>query len=222
MRVLHKKRLIFIAKPRCGSTKVRRTLDPYLEPTDLSVDYAQPKSLLHPHIPAPALREVLERYYEVHGLDDYHFFTVVRHPVDMLRSYYKFFKPDSRSRYFFNSDWEGAIGMGFSEWITSGKVGFPQSWAATAPSYISSTDLSPLSLEAHFCGPDNQLISTNVFKLENLCELSVWLADTFQLTLSDVSLKVNQSEGIINEGISPDALQTVRDLFPMESLLYNI
>lgn len=222
MRVLHSKRLIFIAKPRCGSTRLRGVLNEYLRPNDLAVDLGCKSSLLHPHITGPALRNILEDFYNV-NTSNYCYFTVVRHPIEMLRSYYKFFQPDSTSRYFFDQHWTGEIGMSFNDWIINGKVGMRAFWQKFAPAHISLDDLSALSLEAHFCGPDNQVISPNIFRLENLAELSGWLADNFNITFDDVHKKVNRSQAAIQtSALSAEALDKVRAMFPKECDIYNV
>ena len=55
------------SKPRCGSTSLRRALDPFLDPTagDMAIDRAGQKRPFHPHITGPALRSLTARIFEV-------------------------------------------------------------------------------------------------------------------------------------------------------------
>lgn len=211
-----------MAKPRCGSTLVRKVLDKYLHSNDLAINYSSRASLLHPHITGPALRSVLTNFYNVND-SNYHYFTVTRHPIEMLQSYYRFFQPDAHSNYNFDAQHTGEVGISFNDWIIHGKVGMERLWQETAPPHISTDDLSPLSLEAHFCSADNRVISPNIFMLENLAELSAWLKNSFDITFEDIHAKVNPNQANIPcEVVSAKALDKVKAMFRLECELYNL
>lgn len=220
MRVLLSQGLVSISKPRCASTTLRRMLDPLVLPEkgDIRVDVAGQKPPFHPHITAPYLSKVLaERGIDPAGLT---FLIVVRHPVEMLWSYYKFFKPDAESRYSFSPGWAGASGIGFEEWVLRGHVGINPDWAACAPGWITPRDLSPLSLEAHIEDAEGRSHVQEIFQVEDLDRLSAWLEARVGRPMPQ--LHVNGSTEDPTPPLGTAALDRIRATFPTEARMYGI
>jgi hypothetical protein len=78
MRISHRYKFVFLSNPRCGSTSIRRMLDPY---TDISSGYEYP---YHHHTDAARLRS----HFEEQGWDwdSYTVFTTIRNPWDRVVS----------------------------------------------------------------------------------------------------------------------------------------
>lgn len=220
MRVLFSKGIAAISKPRCGSTSVRQMLDPFISDRagDIAVNVAGENPPFHPHITAPYLKKMLvEKNCDINKL---RFFVVIRNPLEMLWSYYKFFQPDGESRYTFSQGWEGRTNLSFGQWIRFGKVGINPEWRKLCPEWISEHDLTPLSLEAHAMDREGKLVVDKVFKLEQFDEVISWLEHKLDQKL--VSRHVNVSSQSDVPRISEEELVRVRKMFPFESEAYNI
>jgi len=220
MRVLFSKGLVAISKPRCGSTSVRRMLDPFIdrELGDLAINMAGEHPPFHPHITAPYLQQLLQERDERAAQLTY--FTTIRHPVRMLESYYKFFQPDELSRYNFAPNWDGQTQMSFENWILQGRVGMHPGWQALAPGWISTQDLSPLSLEAHAAHADGSMAIPHVFLLEEPDKLREWLSERLG---QDLKVQhVNQSSDATLPSLGSESLEKIRQIMPTESRLYGI
>ena len=190
MRVLFSKKLIFISKPRCGSTSVRTILNNYIDPeyNDFAVDKAGQKPGYHPHITAPCLLNQLTKDFKV-DLSDFKIFTITRNPLDMLSSYYRFFKPDINGKYNYQ---KGHIDQleDFHKWLGNGSVNIGAEWKKFLPDFVNTNDFSPLSLEAHIMNKRNKICVTNYFKIEDSGHIERWLSDI----LSD---NINYHESIL-------------------------
>ncbi len=117
MRISHKYKFIFISKPRCASTTVRKILDPF---SDIISSSEAP---YHHH--ATALE--LKLHFDEKGWNwnDYFVFTTVRNPWDMMVSYYSRFKPDVNGIYNYEASREGVMyqpdkASSFENWIMNG------------------------------------------------------------------------------------------------------
>lgn len=220
MRVLFSHKLIAISKPRCGSTSVRRFLDPWIDKSkgDIAVDIADQRQRFHPHITAPSLRTLLGE--QGANFDDFKSFVVIRHPVAMLWSYYKFFRPDSTSQYSFSPGWEGQIGMSFEDWVLKGKVGMNRAWRDLAPVWISTANLSPLSLEAHVQDVNQQTLVGKIFQLEDMDKLATWIRDITQG--AKPMPHVNRSEIKDAPPLGIAATEKMKVMFPSETQFYRI
>lgn len=217
--MLFSKGIAAISKPRCGSTSVRRMLDPFVnsETGDIAVNMAGEQPPFHPHITAPYLQELLREKEHNSTLA---YFITIRHPVEMLASYFKFFQPDRQSRYNFSPGWDGQSGMTFEEWVLFGKVGMNPNWKRLAPIHISMDNLSPLSLEAHAFHTNGSQVVKHVFMLEEPEKIRSWLSEKLQ---HDVGLQhVNQSKGVEASNLGHEALEKVKTMMPLESQLYNL
>jgi hypothetical protein len=220
MRVLFSKGIAAISKPRCGSTSVRRMLNPFLnrQAGDIAVNMAGQQPPFHPHITAPHLREVLEA--QGHDACALEYFVTTRHPVEMLQSYYRFFKPDAQGRYNFAPDWDGHIGMGFEHWVLKGSLGMNPNWQRLAPEWVTTKDLSPLSLEACAMYREGNMAVEHVFRIEESGRICDWLSQKLGQPIS--ARHVNQSELIEIAPLGHEALEKIRLMMPMESELYAI
>ncbi|WOT06297.1 hypothetical protein [Shewanella youngdeokensis] len=220
MRILHSKKLIFISKPRCGSTSVRRFLDSQMQEGDEKCDYGNEfpnMPELHPHMSAPAVHSYLCK--KGVDVDKYTTFTITRHPVAMLWSYYNYFKPDVNYRYNYSPEYQSAQLLDFSCWLKHGHVGIGL-WREFCPDFITGNDFSPLSLEAHANDKNNINLIDKVFKLESLSECEAWLGDFFDINV-DIDA-VNQSDSTRMPKLSEELLDKVRSEFAVESILYKI
>lgn len=220
MRVLFSKKLIFISKPRCGSTSVRRLLNKYINPelNDFAVDMAGQKPAYHPHITAPCLINQLSAEFNT-DLSDFKIFTITRNPLEMLMSYYRFFKPDVNGRYNYQIGHVDKI-ESFNKWLLTGRIGMAPDWQKNAPDFVNQNDFSPLSLEAHICNKSNQNCVTDFFRIEDSASITNWLSEI----LSDkISLpRVNKSDLEQDLIITDEARCRIRKCFPMEQQLYSL
>lgn len=220
MRVLQSKKIVAISKPRCGSTSMRRMLDPFLdlEAGDISVNVAGERPPFHPHITAPYLEKLLkERGFDLEGYD---YITTVRHPVQMLESYYKFFQPDAKSRYKFEDKWTGFGDLDFETWVMTGRLAMNSAWMAMAPDWVSQKDLSPLSFEARGLDRSGRNLIDHVFRLEEPEKLQAWIEEKVG---AKVTIKhVNKSTQAPVTKLGTEALEKIRCMMPMESALYAI
>jgi hypothetical protein len=220
MRVLFSKGIAAISKPRCGSTSIRGMLDPFLdrEAGDIAVNMAGQRPPFHPHMTAPYLRQVLEAQgHDAHALE---YFVTIRHPVRMLQSYYRFFKPDAQGRYNFAPNWDGSIGMGFEQWVLTGRLGMSADWQGLAPEWVTTKDLSPLSLEACAMRRDGSMAVDHVFRIEDPDRICAWLSQKLGQRIE--VRHVNRSEQIETAPLGYEALEKVRQMMPMESGLYAV
>jgi hypothetical protein len=92
MRISHRYKFVFISKPRCASTTVRKLLDPF---SDIVSSQSHP---YHHHTTASRLKAHFaeigwdwERYFK---------FITLRNPWTMLVSLYHFGLPDTNGKYF--------------------------------------------------------------------------------------------------------------------------
>ena len=252
MRVLFSKGLVFISKPRCGSTSIRIRMGQYIskKDRDFSVDEAEESTVFHPHDMAPYVKAKLAEFYPDHPNLTY--FVTTRNPVDMLWSYYRFFRPDTECRYNYAPEWNESSAMGFEDWIQHGRVGIRDGRREFVPSWVSTENLSPLCLEAYIIDRAGNNHVDQVFRLENTEKLNRWLSRQLENrsfpALSEAiqtrSLKaffharkknlrllphVNQSEKAEETEkdkkplvLSESSLHAIRMMFPMESKMYNI
>ncbi len=112
-------------------------------------------------------------------------------------------------------------------------------WQERAPKWISTKNLSPLSLEAHAIDRAGVNHVDHVFRLEDPDDLNRWLSRRLEkrlfptLSFSRKPLKplphINQSEGGGTEKDSKDSptvsdksLNAIRKMFPAESKIYNL
>lgn len=220
MRILHSKKLIFISKPRCGSTSVRHFLDSQMQPGDEKCDYGNefPESPeLHPHMSAPAVHNYLHK--KGFNVLEYTTFTVTRHPLAMLWSYYNYFKPDINFQYNYSPTYQANQLSDFEHWLYHGCVGIGL-WKKYCPDYITDQNFSPLSIEAHANNQDNVSLINKVFKLEQLVECKVWLKAFFGEKI-DIDT-INQSKSIQLTELPESIVKKLRSEFPLETRLYNM
>lgn len=220
MRALFSKKLIAISKPRCASTSLRRLLDPFVDPEagDIAVDVAGRLPPYHPHHSAPYLKYLLRQ--DGHNLTGMKTIVVSRHPVEMLWSYFKYFKPDIEGKYTYQDTWLEDAPMSFEDWLLTGRVGMNPMMLEMAPDWISTNDLSPLSLEAHSENVHGESEVDLVFRAERLDKLAVWLSNW--LGTSVTLPHVNSSTSASSPAISPEARVRVRQCFPKESEMYQL
>ena len=218
MRILHSKKLIYISKPRCGSTSVRRLIDGLMEEGDVACNGAKNAQGLHPHMTGPAILNYLENQ----GVDSsqYTVFTVTRHPLEMLWSYYNFFKPDENSSYNYSPNWLSNNLAAFDEWIMAGHCLLVGATEAYVPSWVSTKDLSPLCLETHVHGVSEDRLK--VFKLEEITELLSWLGSVYGCSLRIKQVNRSKVAPSAIPVISSKCVQKVRDMFPTESEMYSL
>lgn len=184
----------------------------------MAVDLAGELPPFHPHMTAPHIEEILAgRSLAPDALD---FFITIRNPLDMLWSYYKFFKPDIRSRYNFQQGWDSANLIDFERWVCEGRLGALPSWLRLGPAWISQNNLSPLTLEAFVLRRDGSSAVEHIFQLEEATRLLDWLSEKLQRS---VSLRhENISIPLKKPLLGTQALDKIRNTFAMESEIYNL
>ena len=220
MRILHSKKLIFISNPRCGSTSIRLFIDSIMLPGDEKCDHGNQypeMPILHPHMSAPAVAH----YLNSKGIDigEYQVFTITRNPIDMLWSYYNYFKPDINSNYNYSPKYKSAQLADFEYWLEHGQVGIGL-WRKYCPDYITDTNFTPLSLEAHANNNKNNNLINKVFKLEELSDCRIWLEEYLGMNVDIGSHNGSKSTQI--PVVSPDTLRKLKQNFKLESSLYNL
>jgi hypothetical protein len=116
LRISHKNKFVFLSKPKCASTTIRKKLDKY---SDIISSGNQP---YHHHTTALKLKI----HFSKMGWDwnNYFKFITLRNPWDMLVSFYHYAKPDINGIYF----WEEARAgikrdpdnlIPFEQWVLS-------------------------------------------------------------------------------------------------------
>ncbi|USI28216.1 hypothetical protein ACD631_17905 [Alteromonas macleodii] len=154
------------------------------------------------------------------NVSQYSFFTVTRHPIEMLWSYYKYFQPDENCFYNFNPQHNPSNLMQFEYWLQKGHVGVGKYWKDFVPSFVTGEDFSSLSLEAHICNAENKVDVDKVFYLEELGDIRLWLSEFFDVEINIPS--VNNSDNRRAPLISKEILDILRPQFPLEFRHYNI
>ena len=222
MRVVFEKNLVFISKPRCGSTSVRSALTKFIkqnypnsDSSDLIIDYR--KGEFHPHLTGAYLRKLLKAKYKEKA-NNLEYFTVTRNPLEMLRSYYLYFQPDTNSNYNYSQQYNSKK-ISFLDWLLTGKVGMGKEWKEFAPSWISTENLSPLSLEAHAYDKNNTNMLNHTFLIEEPKTLEYFLSN--KLGKEIFLPHINQSKKETTEKIPDHILDLIKVQFPAESILYN-
>ena len=131
-----------------------------------------------------------------------------------------YYKPDAGGRYSFMPRWDAASRMGFECWIDTGRLPANPAWAQLAPAWISSDDLSPLSLEYRAEHRDGGLAVDAVFRIEEPDRLAAWIAER---TGQAVAVQhVNRSGAAGPPPLGQAARDRIRTLLPRESALYGV
>ncbi len=216
MRILHSKKLVFVSKPRCGSTSVRGLLTQNMEPGDVKIDVPDHDLGLHPHMSATSIKEHLRKTDK--NPSDYFFFTVTRDPLDMLWSYYKYFKPDYSSRFNYDPKHNAEQSMPFQDWLVDGKVGIGRYWKRHVPDFVTEENLSPLSLEAHICNKQSKIDVDAWYKIEDIKECADMLSD--KLRVNAIIPTLNRSHDENRPTINESTIEKIAPQFPIEMMVY--
>jgi hypothetical protein len=222
MRILRRRKLVFVAKPRCASTSIRNLLSKHvnLADGDVACNVPDPKLGLHPHLPAPLIAKFIKDKLE-EDPDGYTFFTIIRNPIDMLRSYFSFFKPDLQYRYTFSNGYDHGSLASFDQWLIKGSTKLPQAWKKYVPSFIDDSNFSGLSLESRAFDSHGFCKCDFIFKIENPASIEAFLSS--RLGSKVIIPRVNQSSrtpNVDDMSIAVDALDRLAMSFPLERALY--
>ncbi len=126
--------------------------------------------------------------------------------------------------------------MKFEDWVQLGKLGMKEGWKEQAPNWISTKNLSPLSLEAYAFDRAGVNHVDHLFRLEYNDELNGWLSERLPKPwFSAFSRRVNVIPHINQAGagghtesgrkpiaLSEKSLNAIQLLFPTESKMYGI
>jgi len=93
-------------------------------------------------------------------------------------------------------------------------------WRKYCPEYITDTNFTPLSLEAHANDHKNNNLINKVFKLEELSECQLWLEKHLGMSV-DIGLH-NGCKSTKTPVVSLDRLNKLKQNFKHESSLYNL
>lgn len=218
MRILHSRKLVFVSKPRCGSTSIRNMLTRLCVDGDVICNVPDHEKNLHPHMSAPSIIEYLR--YNGYNPDEYTIFTVTRHPMDMLWSYYKYFQPDRNGRYTYSDDYDPASPVDFESWLLLGGIGTIGCTQKYLPAFVKPGDFTPLSLEAHTHDRSGECRVDRWFKLEDASVWQSWLNKELDLDLRVQN--VNQSRSEPTPKFSIAAINRIVEMFPLECRHYRI
>lgn len=182
MRILHSQRVILISKPRSGSTSLRRTLDPYVGERDVVCN--TPHGMWHPHHTALRLSWIFRELEW--PFNEYTKICTARNPYELVSSYYKYFKPDKKGRYFYESGYDSDTQMPFRDWLLTGKI-----WDQT---YLQQgKDLRSISIDSYCFDDAGHRLVDHIVDLDNHKKLH----DVLAAALGDSTIRVphtNKSE----------------------------
>ena len=166
MRISHTHKFIFISRPRCASTYMRKILTPF---SDILSSSIPP---FHHH--ATALE--LEKHFNESSLNwnEFFSFTTMRNPYDMMVSYYEFFKPDINGIYRFEESRDGKTYnpnslMEFNNRIKTGKT--HHRYSIRNGKVITNTwvnGFSKLTLDNAIFGKDGKSVVNEIIKVEDI------------------------------------------------------
>ena len=166
MRISHKKKFIFLSKPKCASVSVRAMLEPY---SDIFSGEEYP---FHHHVKA---FELFEHFKEMDwNWDDYYKFITIRNPWEMIVSYYNFFKPDINGTYFFMGkagNYNPKKLIKFNDWVKS-----PRTWHymkyenGEFKRDVWTRDFSSLTANDYILGVNGEVLVDYIVRVENIEE----------------------------------------------------
>jgi hypothetical protein len=164
LRISHKNKFVFISKPKCGTTSVRKLLDNH------SDVYSSDKYPFHHHTTAYELKHLFSKL----GWDwnSYYRFATVRNPWDMIVSFYFYSKPDKNGNFWYQKNiYDSENLMEFNEWVVDGKKTYHNlifNQDGTIDKHIMRRDFSALTLEKYIKDPWGNIIVSKVVKTEEL------------------------------------------------------
>jgi hypothetical protein len=158
MRISHKRKFVFLSNPKCGSSSIRRLLNPV---TDIKGEDHPKKPLVMMHIHADALKSYFEhedyKGKSVDSWDNYYKFTTIRNPFKKMVSQYFFSRPDKDFLPYYHPDHDATSPFrhGFNDWLKHTTQGHG------LPSYN------------YFCcdHSSGELLLDKVFKIEEINEV---------------------------------------------------
>ncbi|MEP4308102.1 MAG: hypothetical protein ABJ364_00025 [Lentilitoribacter sp.] len=187
-------------------------------PGDVICDTVDHSKGMHPHMSAPAIKSLL--FKQGFDPEDYTIFTVTRHPLTMLWSYYKFFEPDENGRYNYSESHDAKTLVPFLSWMENGRIGIGKYWANYTPDFVNDKNFSPLSLEAHIFDREGENHVDKWFSIEEPTLIEQWLSGILG---SPVELgRVNASEDKRMPEVPEYILEKLRPQFPMECQAYDL
>ena len=93
-------------------------------------------------------------------------------------------------------------------------------WDRLSPEFVSPSDLSPLSLEAHAMNSDGSFAVDHIFRIEEPQRIVDWVSNK---TGKPVQLpRTNASDARSNPTIGTEALNKIRIMMPLESEMYAL
>ena len=155
MRISHRYKFVFISKPRCASTTVRKALDPF---SDI-VSCQQ-----HPYHHHTTAEKLCRHFREMNwNWDDYHKFVTIRNPWTMLISLYNFGLPDRNGKYFWQRYIEEIREKGYAE-----DQGNPPGDMIDFSDWLFEYDFSLYTLSHYAESQDGRMLVDTVLTYENL------------------------------------------------------
>lgn len=155
---------------------------------DVACDH--PIGCWHPHHTALRLKWLFEDKGWDYGA--YTKLCTVRNPFDLLRSYYRYFRPDRDGRYNFQPEYDSETWMDFEEWILNGKS-YDQTYLKWRQ------DLSGLGIEAYCYDESDRPIVDHMVDINDAEQLRALLERIVDCGRSR-PLHVNKSDARTSRG----------------------
>jgi hypothetical protein len=199
VRVIHKSRLVFLSNPRCGSTSVRRVLDPF---SDVKSGKQPP---LKNHMNAAALKS----YFDSMGWiwTDYTSFTTIRNPWSRVVSCYSYGTNTS------NSVWRKRV---------ESAAGDFEEFVRRLPNYNVTAHQRTLRVEDFaFSADDGKQLVDRIFRVEDLDRTLPPFLARFGIQIKGVP-HINTTEHASYRALfTEESKERVREFFAKDIALGN-
>lgn len=164
MRISHRHRFVFISKPKCATTSMRKLLDPY------SDVFSGEKYPFHHHAKAFELK----MHFDEVGWqwDEYFRFMTIRNPWAMVVSWFTYAKPDRNGHYWYQPNlYDPSELMSFDDWVTSPRTYHRFRWEdGELKERVWRNDFSGITAEEYALDRDGDRLVDRILRSEHLEE----------------------------------------------------
>tara|TARA_Y100001980_G_C14556800_1_gene350491 strand:+ start:17174 stop:17857 length:684 start_codon:yes stop_codon:yes gene_type:complete len=220
MRIIHNKKLVFLANPKTGTTSIRDILNDYSDVISTN------KFPYYHHISACELKYVFKQ--KKWKWSNYRIICTVRNPWERAISNYFYAKPDKNFRPFYNSNYD--IDSRFSHDINSWINYVLRNESYTTREYFFNDKKSniPFVLRSlhllipikWFCYEGDQLLVNDIIKLEDLNGKLLPILQSIGINITDGIPRKNVSDKKITK-LNKDSIELIGDRFKDEINWFN-